>query len=250
MRNLTNFSNLEKEIKNMNIEQTITTLEIAEMMGVQHCDILRKLEGRKDRKGYIQILTESHLALSDYFQESTYVDSTGKNNKCYKVTKMGCDFLANKFTGEKGVIFTAKYVKRFAEMKTAIQENLLDGVSDELKAIIMQDKRMTAFEGRVEKLENTMNIDYEQQQVLNNLVSRTVIEVLGGKDSNAYKEIGKKVFAECNRDYKNYFKVNARVNTPRLKFEDAKNYIENWQPCNNTKLLIKNCNSQMELFAD
>ena len=169
----------------MNLEQTITTLEIAEMMGVQHCDILRKLEGRKDRKGYIQILTESHLALSDYFQESTYVDSTGKNNKCYKVTKMGCDFLANKFTGEKGVIFTAKYVKRFAEMKTAIQENLLDGVSDELKAIIMQDKRMTAFEGRVEKLENTMNIDYEQQQVLNNLVSRTVIEVLGGKDSNA-----------------------------------------------------------------
>ena len=60
-------------------------------------------------------------------------------------------------------------VKRFAEMKTVIQENLLDGVSDELKAIIMQDKRMTAFEGRVEKLENTMNIDYEQQQVLNNL---------------------------------------------------------------------------------
>lgn len=234
----------------MNLEQTITTLEIAEMMGVQHKEILRKLEGRSDRKGYINILTENHLAPSDYFQESTYVDSTGKNNKCYKVTKMGCDFLANKFTGEKGVIFTAKYVKRFAEMKTAIQENLLDGVSDELKAIIMQDKRMTAFEGRVEKLENTMNIDYEQQQVLNNLVSRTVIEVLGGKDSNAYKEIGKKVFAECNRDYKNYFKVNARVNTPRLKFEEAKKYIENWQPCNNTKLLINNCNSQMELFAD
>ena len=250
MRNLTNFSNLEKEIKNMNIEQTITTLEIAEMMGVQHCDILRKLEGRKDRKGYIQILNESHLALVDYFQESSYVDTKGEPRKCYKVTKMGCDFLANKFTGEKGVIFTAKYVKRFAEMQNAIQENLLDGVSDELKAIIMHDKRMTVFEGRIENLENTMNIDYEQQQVLNNLVSRTVIEVLGGKDSNAYKEIGKKVFAECNRDYKNYFKVNARVNTPRLKFEDAKNYIENWQPCNNTKLLINNCNSQMELFAD
>ena len=84
----------------MNIEQTITTLEIAEMMGVQHCDILRKLEGRKDRKGYIQILNESHLALVDYFQESSYVDTKGEPRKCYKVTKMGCDFLANKFTGE------------------------------------------------------------------------------------------------------------------------------------------------------
>ena len=234
----------------MNIEQTITSLEIAEMMGVPHADILKKMEGRKDRKGYIQIISEGQMSVADYFQESTYIDVQGKSRKCYKVTKMGCDFLANKFTGEKGVIFTAKYVKRFAEMQNAIQENLLDGVSDELKAIIMHDKRMTVFEGRIENLENTMNIDYEQQQVLNNLVSRTVIEVLGGKDSNAYKEIGKKVFAECNRDYKNYFKVNARVNTPRLKFEDAKNYIENWQPCNNTKLLIDNCNSQMELFVD
>lgn len=234
----------------MMLEQTITTLEIAEMMGVPHYEILRKLEGRSDRKGYIQILTESQMVVSEYFQESSYIDTTGKNNKCYKVTKMGCDFLANKFTGEKGVLFTAKYVKRFAEMQNVIQNNLLDGVSDELKAIIMQDKRMNVFEGRIENLENTMNIDYEQQQTLNNLVSKTVIEVLGGKDSNAYKEIGKKVFAECNRDYKNYFKINSRANTPRLKFEEAKEYIEQWQPCNNTKLLIKNCNSQLGLFVD
>ena len=38
----------------MNIEQTITTLEIAEMMGVPHADILKKMEGRKDRKGYFK----------------------------------------------------------------------------------------------------------------------------------------------------------------------------------------------------
>ena len=36
---------------------------------------------------------------------------------CYEVTKIGCDFLANKFTGEKGILFTAKYVKRFNEME-------------------------------------------------------------------------------------------------------------------------------------
>ena len=234
----------------MMLEQTITSMEIAEMMGVEHSKILRKLEGDSRVKGILSILSEAKIGVADYFQESTYVDAQGKNRKCYKVTKMGCDFLANKFTGEKGVLFTAKYVKRFAEMQNVIQNNLLDGVSDELKAIIMQDKRLNVFEGRIENLENTMNIDYEQQQTLNNLVSKTVIEVLGGKDSNAYKEIGKKVFAECNRDYKNYFKINSRANTPRLKFEEAKEYIEQWQPCNNTKLLIKNCNSQLGLFID
>lgn len=41
---------------------TITTLEVAEMMEVPHNDILRKLDGRKDRKGYIQIMTESQMA--------------------------------------------------------------------------------------------------------------------------------------------------------------------------------------------
>ena len=30
---------------------------------------------------------------------------------------MGCDILANKSTGEKGVLFTARYVKRFHDME-------------------------------------------------------------------------------------------------------------------------------------
>ena len=98
-------------------KSTITSLEVAEMMETQHNDILRKLDGRKDRKGYIQILTESQMAVSDYFIPSSYVDASGKENKCYEVTKLGCDFLANKSTGEKGVLFTARYVKRFYEME-------------------------------------------------------------------------------------------------------------------------------------
>lgn len=96
---------------------TLTTLEVAEMMEVSHNDVLRKLDGRKDRKGYVQILTESQMAVSDYFIPSTYRDASGKENKCYEVTRMGCDFLANKSTGEKGVLFTARYVKRFHEME-------------------------------------------------------------------------------------------------------------------------------------
>lgn len=96
---------------------TLTTLEVAEMMEVSHNDVLRKLDGRKDRKGYIQILTESQMAVSDYFIPSTYQDASGKENKCYEVTRMGCDFLANKSTGEKGVLFTARYVKRFHDME-------------------------------------------------------------------------------------------------------------------------------------
>ena len=58
--------------------QTITTLEIAEMMEVEHYKVLRKLEGDKDRRGYIQILTDSRIGVSDYFIPSTYKDASGK----------------------------------------------------------------------------------------------------------------------------------------------------------------------------
>ena len=97
-------------------------------------------------------------------------------------------------------------------------------------------------EERIEKLENTMTIDYGQQKYLGDLVSIVVIEALGGKDSNAYSEIGKKVFAECNRDVKSYFGVNARNNIPKLRYEEAVKYIHGWQPCINTKMLIRDCN--------
>lgn len=107
-------------------EQTITSLEVAEMLEVRHDNVMRKLDGRTEKgkhiKGYVEILTDNQMAVSDYFIKSNYKDSTGRTLPCYDVTKLGCELLANKFTGEKGVLFTAKYVKRFHEMEDYIKE--------------------------------------------------------------------------------------------------------------------------------
>ena len=102
-------------------------------------------------------------------------------------------------------------------------------------------------EERLNRLENTMTIDYAQQESIRDLVSSVVIAHLGGKESNAYKEIGKKVFAECNRDIKTYFTVNARNNIPKLRFEEAMEYVRNWHPCTNTVMMIRDCNAQMSI---
>lgn len=98
-------------------------------------------------------------------------------------------------------------------------------------------------EERLNRLENTMTIDYAQQESIRDLVSSVVIAHLGGKESNAYKEIGKKVFAECNRDIKTYFAVNARNNIPKLRFEESMEYVKNWHPCTNTVMCIRDCNA-------
>ena len=121
---------------------TITTLEIAEMMEVSHADILKKLEGRTDRKGYIQVISEGQMSVADYFVKSVYIDAQGKERPCYEVTKLGCDFLANKFTGEKGVLFTARYVKRFHDMENAIQQKVYETKATSLGEVASYTKEM------------------------------------------------------------------------------------------------------------
>ena len=102
-------------------------------------------------------------------------------------------------------------------------------------------------EDRIADLEQNMTIDYGQQMSLGDIVNRVVVDALGGKDSNAYHEIGRKVFAECNRDLKHYFNVNARNNVPKKKFDEAVDYVKNWQPCTNTRIMIQDCNAQLRM---
>ena len=123
--------------------KTIPSYEVAEMMdGKQHWQVLRMLDGyeppkgSKSRKvvGIIPTLTNHNVVVSEYFIESTYKDGSGKQNKYYECTKMGCDMLANKMTGEKGILFTAKYVKRFKEMEQQIEQQMVS--ADQIKQMI------------------------------------------------------------------------------------------------------------------
>lgn len=102
-------------------ELTLTTIDIADMMEMPHWQILRKLDGTKKIKGIIQILGDNKIVVTDYFIPSTYLSEQNKEMPCYKVTRMGCEFLANKFNGEKGIVFTARYVKRFHDMEQALK---------------------------------------------------------------------------------------------------------------------------------
>ena len=105
--------------------ETIPSYEVAEMMDKPHKDVLAMIHGNSQRRGIIQVLTEIQMYPSEYFIESTYVDGSGKENIYYECTRMGCDMLANKMTGDKGIIFSAKYVKVFNDMRQALIANSL-----------------------------------------------------------------------------------------------------------------------------
>lgn len=155
-------------------ELTLDSREVAKMMEVNHWEILRKLEGSKDRKGYIEILTDNQMVVSDYFIKSSYKDSSGKENTCYELTRMGCEFLANKFTGEKGVVFTAKYVKRFNQMENALKEvyHISETALTNNVVNILKDVLVTEIDARLAKYEENYRPTHANKISINNYIKK------------------------------------------------------------------------------
>lgn len=95
---------------------TITSLEVAEMVGKEHNKLLR------DIREYCNQLSLSKIGQSDFFEESAYKTERGKEYPCYNVTKKGCEFIAHKLTGVKGTEFTALYINKFHTMEEQLNE--------------------------------------------------------------------------------------------------------------------------------
>jgi Rha family phage regulatory protein len=108
----------ELNIVNQNGQLLVDSREVAEMIGKRHGDLLRSIDG------YVEILTNAKIRSLDFFIKHSYKDSKGETRPCYLLTRKGCDMVANKLTGEKGVLFTAAYVTKFEEMEKKLQFNI------------------------------------------------------------------------------------------------------------------------------
>ncbi|MCM4098642.1 phage antirepressor KilAC domain-containing protein [Clostridioides difficile] len=107
-------NNLQVIIKNGKF--LVESRDVAELIEKKHDNLLR------DIRGYKNIIEDSsNLKSQDFFIESTYVNAQNKTQPCYLLTKKGCDMVANKMTGEKGIVFTATYVTKFEEMEQVLK---------------------------------------------------------------------------------------------------------------------------------
>ena len=123
-----------------------------------------------------------------------------------------------------------------------------------------QGERIDGVEIRVDKLENTMTIDYGQQQELQALAKAVAIGAVGGKKARAYtyqypavdendkppKMYGM-VISRLWHDYKDYFSVNSYRDTPTVRFDEALEYINGWAPPTNMQLEIGRINRMEDL---
>ncbi len=98
-----------------------------------------------------------------------------------------------------------KQVRRyFIQVEKKYKENALDNLSPELRAVIVVDKRITNVEKRIEHLELDIPLYGSEADELCNHVKRKGVEMLGGKESNSYKD--SKVRATVYTDIYNQIK--------------------------------------------
>lgn len=205
--------------------------EVALKVKKEHKNLLR------DIKGYINILEGSNLSSQKFFVKDTYINSQNKEQPCYLLTKYGCEMVANKMTGKKGVLFTATYVQAFNDM----QEKLKSGQSKQLSAIDLFETQLSALKevrGEVQEVRNELEEFKEdlplmgsEPEELQKVVKRIGTRALGGYKSPAYcdKSISTKVYKSVWKYIKDQFNVNTYKAIKRKYLDKAKEIAESYE---------------------
>lgn len=170
-------------------QHVIDSREVAEMVEKNHAHLLR------DIKGYSETLDKSEnpkLDSLNFFIPSTYSsEGNTKTYPCYLLTRKGCDMVANKMTGEKGVLFTAAYVTKFEEMERQIKAPALNTseLSPQLQlfnqmfqALATQELEVKAIKSEIQGIRDVITLDTTNWRPDSSKIITKIAQKLGGND--------------------------------------------------------------------
>ena len=152
----------------------ISSRKVADMMDVEHPKLLRKIDGLNE------VFRKSKIGFSKYWIESEYkVEGQKRSYREFEVSKKGCEFLAHKTEGEKGILFTDRYMEAFEEMKDyitkkntgVIPEEVYRTLSPELQAIFSIDKKYSEVKEDVNEVKDEVKKLKNDMPLFNNQVS-------------------------------------------------------------------------------
>lgn len=220
----------------LNNDRVVTSSRnVARDFEKKHQHVLRDID---NMKGVVQNWT-------DLFHETTYVHEQNKQEyRQYLINRDGFTLLVMGFTGRKAIQFKMQYINAFNQMEKQIVKP-----KSNLEILQMTVSELTTHDKRITNLEENMRIDGVQEHRINKLGKQAVMKALGGYKSPAYQEMSSKVFARFWRDFKNHFMLPRYSELPRIKFDEAIEFIEVWQPDTSTRLEIDAHNRQQTLKA-
>ena len=139
-----------------------------------------------------------------------------------------------------------KKVKKLLKDLRLNRFNPYENMSKELQAILLVDKKQQELDNRITTIEDKMTVNYELAENLRSAINCSAVELLGGKDAEAYKKLNKKLYASFYRDIKRTFKVNSYKNLSVKNYDLAISFIEAWEPKDEVlKYAIHGLNSQI-----
>lgn len=143
------------QLFNFRGEPTLDSREVTKMIDKKHAHLMR------DIHRYINDMEhDPKLDSAKFFIESNYKDTNGRIRPCYLLTKMGCEFVANKMTGKKGTLFTAQYVNLFNDYEKRIvtrpQFQIPQNMAEALQLAADQAKQLMAQQPKVDYYDNQM----------------------------------------------------------------------------------------------
>lgn len=193
----------------------------------------------------IRNLIAENPAVKNLFIEDEYTNSRGRKYPMYFMNRDGFTLLVMGFTGRKAMEFKLKYIEAFNQMEKQLKQpgntKLL------LQAALEQEEKIETHDRRIHYLENNMRINGPQEQRIGKNARGKVVECLGGKDSNAYQKISRKAFSQFWNGFKRHFEIPRYGELPKVRFEEALDYITEWSPETSLRLEIKELNNQQHL---
>lgn len=124
------------------------------------------------------------------------------------------------------------------------QEDIMIATLENQKEI---KQRLNSVSADVEGLKNEIDLSRLQKAKLTKLVKANVMAAVGGKKSNAYKELYRVAISEHWREIKSYFEVASYEEIPKLRFDEAMEIAGMWAPSMQLSFDIKRYNTQIEM---
>lgn len=166
------------KVENINGVLVTTSNRVAEELGVNHKDLLEKIDG------YIEKFNSAELSAQFYIPHN-YKDRSGKSNRNYLITKKGVAQLVGGYSAavEKAFELNVNYINEFERM-----ENYIKG-SFQLPASFAEALRLAA--DQQEQLENLKVENEAQKQIIGELkpIKEYVDTILSSDDTMTITQI-------------------------------------------------------------
>jgi len=222
---------------------TITSVEVSEMVERRHDQVLR------DISTIITHFGDDHKSVGIYFTEGIYKDSLNREKPCFLLTKKGCELYSTRMTGAKGTMFAVAYIERFNQMEQVIENKLpTDPLELALTAALETRKEVAAIKEDVDYLKDNMRINTYQEKTLQDIVKRKAMKALGGYKSLAYEMLATKVFRAAWRDFKNHFGISTYKELPAKRFDEGVKLLNYWEPGASLRMDIESYQNQQSLI--